>query len=189
MSKQGFTDFVTRGIVSLPQDLKVMLKVVDDPGITDQGRQLAAGALLSVLSGTNHIPGMRGILAYVDDVLVLRLVIERIAKDSADAIAKYAGESPDFIGALASDLASARAFLGELTGVLERAVDKLGSFSHQGHSATQCAKDVEAGTWLYDEVHGALVESFEFDEDEVVREVRGIDRIVPALRSRVGVQP
>ena len=185
MAREEFVEAVSEAILSLPQDMKAVLRIVDDPDIDDESRVSAAGALLHVLSATNAIPGMRGILAYVDDILVLRLVLERIEKASPEAIARHRKESPEFFEPIASQLAAARAYLGDLMVVLDRAVDGVAKINHQGHVAAECVHDTEGGTWLYDAVHEALVEELEFDEDEVVREAKGVDRILPHLRTRV----
>lgn len=171
--------------MSLPQDMKAMLRIVEDPELDDEHRTLVAGALLHVLSGQNAIPGMRGLLAYVDDVIVLRLVLEQLARDAPDVIERHRAESPELLEPLAEQMEAVRAYLGELLAVLEKACEGLPKLTHQGHSAEQCARDDDAGTWLYDAVHEALVQELDFDEDEVARAVKGIDQIVRPLQQRM----
>lgn len=184
MSRERFMDWVEEAILSLPQDMKAVLRIVEDPEVTDEGRVDAAGALLHVLSASNAIPGARGILAYVDDVLVLRLVLERIEKKCPEAIARHREESPELFGSMDEELAAARAYLGELIQVLERAADGVSKLSHQGHSASDCVHDTETSNWLYDTVQEAIVDQFDLDEDDVARETKRVDQILPHLRSR-----
>src|SRR5690606_13745860 len=113
MSSARFEEFVRDAILSLPQDMKAVLRIVEDPDIDDAGRVAAAGALMHVLSASNAIPGMRGILAYVDDVLVLRLVLERLSKSSPEAMARHREESPELLSELDQQLAVTRAYLGD----------------------------------------------------------------------------
>src|SRR5690606_11577192 len=127
-----------------------------DPDIDDAGRVAAAGALMHVLSASNAIPGMRGILAYVDDVLVLRLVLERLSKSSPEAMARHREESPELLSELDQQLAVTRAYLGDLITVLDQAADGVSKLQHQGHQPQQCVHDTDGGTWLYDAVHAAL---------------------------------
>lgn len=171
--------------MSLPQDMKAMLRILDDPDLDDEHRTLVAGALLHVLSGQNAIPGMRGILAYVDDVIVLRLVLEQLSQEAPEVMARHREESPDLLEPLPEQMAAVRAYLGELLGVLEKAKEGLPKLTHQGHSAEQCAHDDDAGTWLYDAVHEALVNELDFDEDDVARAVKNVDQIVPPLQQRM----
>ena len=65
-------------MMSLPQDMKAMLRIAEDPDLDDKSKVLACGALLHVLSGANAIPGVKGTLGFADDVLVLRLTVDRI---------------------------------------------------------------------------------------------------------------
>lgn len=181
MSRDRFEAVVCDAIVSLPQDMKAVLRIVEDPEVSDEGRVIAAGALMHVLCAANAIPGQRGILGYVDDVLVLRLALERIEKDNPEAIARHREESPELFAELDEQLAITREYLGDLVAVLEHAVDGVSKLSHQGHSASECASE---STWLYEAVQEALVDELDFDEDEVARECKQLDRILPHLKTK-----
>lgn len=171
--------------MSLPQDMKAVLRIVEDPNLDDEERTLAAGALLHVLSAHNAIPGQRGILAYVDDVIVLRLVLERLLRSAPEVMAQHREDSPELMEPLEEQMAVVREYLGDLLGVLEKAVEGLPKLNHQGHSAPDCARDEDASTWLYDAVHEALVDELDFDEDEVARELRQVDAIRRPLEQRL----
>lgn len=188
MSRDQFVDMVSESILSLPQDLKAILRVVEDPEVDDESRVQAAGALLHVLSGANAIPGMRGILAHVGDVLLLRLVLEETEKRSPDAIARHREESPELFSPLNDQMKTARDYLGELIEVLITASKGLSKLNHQGHTPEKCVHDTESSNWLYDAVHEAIVEQLEFDEDEVAREAKGVDKILPHLKSRLAAK-
>lgn len=185
MAQSDFEEVVREAILSLPQDLKAMLRIVEDPDLDDDHRTLAAGALLHVLSASNAIPGMRGLLAYVDDVIVLRLVLERLSREQPEVMERHRQDSPDLLEPLGEQMAAVRAYLGELITVLEKATDALPKLTHQGHSAEQCAHDDGASTWLYDAVHEALVNELDFDEDDVARAVKSVDQIVRPLQQRM----
>ncbi len=174
MSGDRFVEWVSEAIVSLPQDMKAILRIVDDPDIDDESRILAAGALMHVLSASNAIPGARGVLAYVDDVLVLRLALERIEKKCPEPMERHREESPELLESLHDDLASARDYLGDLITVLEKACNDVPKLKYEGHTPERCVRDTEASNWLYDAVHEAIVEQLEFDEDEVMREAKQI---------------
>lgn len=182
MSRERFEEVVCESIVSLPQDMKAVLRIVEDPDISDESRAMAAGALLHVLSAQNAIPGQRGILGYVDDALVLRLTLERIEKDNPEAMARHREDSPELFADMDDQLAVTREFLGDLVKVLDHAVDNVAKISHQGHNAKDCAG--EDSTWLYDSVQEAVVDELDFDEDEVARECKQLDKILPHLRTK-----
>lgn len=179
-----FADVLREGMLSLPHDLKAMLRIVEDPDLDDQGRVLACGAILHVLSGQNAIPGVKGVLGYADDVIVLRLVVERLAATSPEVIAHHKGDSPE-VGVFDEQLAVVRSHLGELLTVIDRAVDALPKTNFEGHGAVECARDSEAATWLYDSVQEAIVERLELDPDAVVRAVKGAGEIKTLLKQRL----
>jgi uncharacterized membrane protein YkvA (DUF1232 family) len=184
-----FSEIIRDAILSLPQDLKAALRVVDDPEIDDDGRRMTAGVLLHILSGANAMPGLRGVLAYLDDVLVLRIALERIQKRCPEAMETHRADAPELLEPLAEHLSVARTYLGNLMALLEKAVDGSPKLSHKGYSAEQCARDTDASNWLYDAVQAAIVERLEFDEDEVSREARHVDQILPQIKSRVSTKP
>ncbi len=188
MAAEGFEHMVRDAIVALPQDMKAVLRIAEDPEIDDAGRIAAAGGLMHVLSSSNAIPGMTGILAYVDDVLVLRLVLEKIETANPEAMARHREDSPELFADFDDQLKVTREYLGDLIQVLDGAANKVGELKHAGYTAKQCGVDEEALTWLYDAVQEAILEQLDFDEDEVARETKNVKMILPHLRTRVSAQ-
>ena len=184
MARHRFVEWLKDAILQLPQDLKAMMRVVEDPDLPDEARVMAAGAVLHVLSGVNTIPGARGVLGYVDDVLLLRVVLDHIAKRDPSLLERHRDGAPELFETLQQDLELARGFLGEGMKVLERALDGLGRITYHGRNARQCVFDTDASNWLYDTVQEAEVDRFEFDEDEVAREVKRVEQLLPSLRAK-----
>ncbi|MCA9609686.1 MAG: hypothetical protein KC619_29005 [Myxococcales bacterium] len=184
METQAFKDVMEDAILSLPPDMKATLRIVEDPDLDDEHRTLAAGALIHVLAASNAIPGMRGILAYVDDAIVLRLVLERLLVAAPDAMARHRADEPEMFELLDEQMEVIRAYLGDLLSVLDHAVDQLPELTHEGHSARDCARDPDATTWLYDAVHAALVDELELDEDDVARALKSVEQIRRPLEMR-----
>lgn len=186
MAKEQFQNVMRDALVGLPQDLKAMLRIMEDPDLEDEQRVLVAGSLLHTLSEQNAIPGIRGILGRVGDVTVMRLVLERLEAAAPDIIAQHRKDSPDLLEPLVENMGVVREYLGGALAVLEKSTDQLPKVSFQGYSAIDCAKDEDAGTWLYDAVHEALVDGrLDLDEDDVDRELRGVARIKTALEQRM----
>ena len=72
--------------------------------------------------------------------------------------------------------------------VLERAADGCRNLVHEGPDAATCARDTEGANWLYDEIQERVLK-LDFPEDEVSRALRGIEQVLPQLRTRVGARP
>ena len=183
MARDRFFEFTKAAILSLSQDLKAVLHIVEDADVPDAARATLAGAVVHFLSGKNTIPGVRGVLGYVDDVLVLRLALQEVVAAAPDAAAAYGESYPSLVGTLADDLALCEEHMGAGLTVIKKAMPKLGELKHLGRSAQECIRDEEAGTMLYEEVQAALVD-LDLEEDEVARELKGIEPVLEALRRR-----
>jgi hypothetical protein len=186
MSREQFVEFVQGAILSLPQHLKAALRLLDDPNIPDEGRAIAAGAILHWLGGSNTIPGVRGgVLSYVDDVLVLRLAYARIEGIAPEAMARHRADSPELFGGLTEEVGLLRSYLGKGVSVLDRAVERIDQLKHKGVTAAHCVADEEAGTMLYEAVQAALVD-LELEEEAVSRALKQLDPVLDGLRQRAG---
>jgi hypothetical protein len=186
MSREQFIEFVHGAILSLPQHLKAALRLVDDPNIPDEGRAVAAGAVLHWLGGSNTIPGVRGgVLSYVDDVLVLRLAYARIEAIAPEAMATHRSDSPELFGGLTEEVELMRSYLGKGAAVLDRAVERIEQLKHKGVTAAQCVSDPDAGTMLYEAVQSALVD-LDVEEGAVSRALKQLDPVLDGLRQRSG---
>ena len=184
MLRQQFTDLVRTGLVALPQHLKAVLRLMDDPNIPDEGRAVAAGAVLHFLNGSNTIPGLRGgVLSYVDDVLVLRLACGRVGAIAPEAMAQHRADLPELFGQLDEEVGVIRQHLGPGIAVLDKVVERLGQQKHHGRSAVQCVADEEAGTMLYDEVQAVLVD-IDLEDEAVGRALKQLDPVLDGLRQR-----
>ena len=186
MSRERFIELMTPALMRFGQDLKSVLRIVEDPEIDDASRVAAAGCLIHVISSSGSIPGVRGVLRYLGDVLVMRLMLSQVRERSPDAFLKHVADAPEMLEPLSAELGSMRDYLGARIGVLEKTADKLSVLHHQGHRAAACVEDTESATWLYDAVQEALIDQIDFDEEDVLRELKQVDRILPPLAARVG---
>jgi len=185
MSRERFVELMTPALARFSQDLKSVLRIVEDPEIDDASRVATAGGLLHVISVSTAIPGVRGVLRHLGDVLLIRLVLDDVRRRSPNAFRKHLEKSPEMLQPLSDELEAMRAYLGDRVGVLEKIAEKFPTLSHQGHQADACIDDAESSTWLYDAVHEALIDQIDFDEDDVIRELKQVDRILAPLASRV----
>jgi hypothetical protein len=186
MVRDEFLTFIRGAILGLPQSLKAALRVAEDPDIPDEGRALVAGAVIHWLSKTNTIPGVRGgAIAYVDDVLVLMLALEKAQLLAPDAPERVLAHAPEIAETLAQDLALARNYLGAGITVLELALGRVTKLKHMGRTAQQCVKEEASATMLYEELNAALVD-FDPAPDVVTRELKDLDSVLDELRKKAG---
>ncbi len=186
MSRERFLQVVEQAILSLPSSLKTILRIAEDPDVPDEGRGVAAGTLLHWLSAANTIPGVRGLLGYVDDVLIIRFALEQLGSLEPTVVQRYREDSPELFDALADELDVIRKYLGPATSVFENAAAAIQKIKYKGYSVDQCLLDDDSVNWLYEEVQSSLIE-LDLEEEEVARVLnKGIDPIIDTLKKRVG---
>ena len=185
MSRERFHASIQQALLTLPQLLKLLLRMAEDPDLPDGCRVLAAGAVIHWLSASNTIRGLKGVLGYVDDILVMRLVLENIDSLAPEQMARYRSNTPDLLSVLDEELALTREYLGKNISVMERAAGSLGKLRFKGRTAEQCLQDEEAANWLYDEVQSALID-LDLEEGAIARAVKGLDEAIELLKQRAG---
>ena len=141
MSRERFIELMTPALNRFGQDLKSVLRIVEDPDIDDASRVAAAGSLMHVISSSGAIPGVRGVLRYLGDVLVVRLVLRDCRERSPEAFQKHVEQSPEMLESLSDELEVMNAYLGDRVTVLEKAAEKFPTLNHQGHQAAACVED------------------------------------------------
>ncbi len=177
--ESALTDVLRDAILALPQDLKVFLRLAEDPDLEERDRTLLCGVLLHLLSGANAIPGTKGLLAFSDDVILMRLALRRLKTSYPDILAQADG----FVS-LEDELRIFDETLGTGVQVLEKSLDALVKISHQGHSARQCSESADEFTWLYESIQEATVSSLDYNEDEVGRAVKTAGDIPTYLKQK-----
>jgi uncharacterized membrane protein YkvA (DUF1232 family) len=163
-----------------------MFELLDDTNFSDGTRLRAAGALLYLLAPGDLIPDTFGLLGHADDSLVLRITMDRILRQEPERAEYYRTRYPEVFDTLEADLAVAAGFLGEVYEWLGQYLEKLETIEFKGKKPQVFIDDVDASSWLYGEVSEALLD-IEFDEDELGRELRKVDRILTVMKEKMGL--
>jgi uncharacterized membrane protein YkvA (DUF1232 family) len=186
MSRDSFVLLVREALLTMPQILKAILRMVEDSEMPDQGRKLAAGALVHWLSATKTIPGVAGILGYVDDVLLIGLVLSKVESLAPEITGRYLADLPEPFVPLTKAVDVIRDYLGPVAAVLEKAVGEVTKLKHKGRTVEQYIHDDQATNRLYQDVQSALIE-LDMEESEINAALKGIDSIFESLKRRVQV--
>ena len=183
MSRDSFVQLVRESLLTLPQSLKAMLRIVEDPDVPDEGRVLAGGVLVHWLSSAKTIPGVSGVLSYVDDVLLISLALERLKALAPEVVTPHLADLPEILASPGDATGVIRGYLGPVVSVLEKVAAELGALKYKGRTVEQYVRDEQAANRLYQEVQSALVE-LDIEESEVLPALRGLDAIFETLRRR-----
>ena len=181
---QEFVDFMSRAIGEIHQDLKILFEMLDDAELSEHARTRAAGAMLYLLAPGDLIPDTFGLLGHVDDSLVLRMVMAVTLSEASERVEHYHRRYPEVFDTLDQDLAVAAGYLGDCYPWLEEWLEKLEKLEYKGKRPSIIVQDVEEGVWLYDEINEALLD-VDFDDNEINREMRRIDTILPLIREKM----
>lgn len=186
MPQENFSETIRAALTSFVLDIKTLSRLADDPDLDDASREAAAAAAILVLSGTQIIPGLRGVQGYIDDALVMRLTIEKIANSSEEAreALKAHTEEDGLLADYAKQLEATRAFLGDSFALVEKGMDTLSQLKIDGYNAKDCVDDPDASNWLYDSIVAASVK-LDFPPSEIARASKAADAVLTQLRARL----
>jgi hypothetical protein len=147
--ERSFLETVSKGLVSLPFDLKVLLEAVSDPDLEHDVRELAAATVVHIVNpkDSNVDPPLR----HVEDVVLLRLALARIVADGGEGTAAFRERFAENYANLDQELGTFRQVLGDLVDWLDSRWPVLLKVVYVRKKISMFVDDEEVGTFLYDE--------------------------------------
>src|SRR5688572_25995741 len=85
--ERSFLETLSRTLVSLPFDVKVLLEGVSDPDLEHDGRELAAATVVHIINPKDG--NVEPYIRHAEDVILLRLALRRIAQDGGEGAAAF----------------------------------------------------------------------------------------------------
>jgi hypothetical protein len=148
-TERTFLEAMSRALVSLPFDLKVLLEAVADPDLEREARELAAATVVHVITpkdGNVDAP-----LRFTEDVVQLRLAVIKIAAEGGEGAPAFRERFAEDFARFGEDLQLFRQTLG--SDIIDW-LDGRWAMLLKGVYAKKKIPmfvDDEAGTFLYDE--------------------------------------
>lgn len=148
--ERSFLETLSKALISLPFDLKILLEAVSDADLEHAVRELAAAAVVHIITSKdgNVDPPVR----HAEDVVLLRLALSRIVKEGGEGAETFRQRFSENYESLEKELQTFRSVLGDAV------VDWLDSRWAAHQKAVYGKKkipmfvdDEEVGTFLYDE--------------------------------------
>jgi hypothetical protein len=148
--ERRFLETLSRALVSLPFDVKVLLEGVADPDMEHDVRELAAATVVHIISPKDG--NVEPYLRHAEDVILLRLALRKIAAEGGEGAPAFRDRFAENYGRLDEDLsvieqavgASIVQWLDGKWGALRKAV-------YAKKKISMFVDDEEVGTFLYDE--------------------------------------
>jgi hypothetical protein len=148
--ERNFLETMSKALVSLPFDLKILLEAVADPDLERSVREMAAGTVVHVISPKDG--NVEAPLRFAEDVVQLRLATAKIAAEGGEGAPAFRERFGEDLARFTDELALFRSVLGD--DIVDWLDSRWGSFLKGVYSKkkiSQFVDDEEVGTFLYDE--------------------------------------
>jgi hypothetical protein len=148
--ERSFLETLARALVSLPFDLKVLLEAVSDPDLEHDVREVAAAAVVYIISPRegNADPYLR----YGEDAIMLRLAARRVIANGGESAGLFRQRFSEEFERLAAELAVIERAAGQsLVGWLDSRWASLRKAAYARKKISLFVDDQEVGTLLYDD--------------------------------------
>ncbi len=179
-----FVELVRSWLASLPHDLKIAFEAMDDENLPQPARELAAGAIVYVVSPNDFVsdPSV-AVASFVDDALMLRLVLRKIlVKGEADALVLRERYTEVF-ETLEKDLDVCRVAMGDLMTWLDAKVDGLKNLEHKGKKTSAFLDDDEAREELFEDALGFRTD-YPIDETTIGDKLKKASTVTDVMKRR-----
>ena len=148
--ERTFLETMSKALVSLPFDLKVLLEAVADPDLERDVRELAAATAVHIITPKDG--NVEAPLRFSEDVIQLRLALARVAAEGGEGAPAFRERFAEDFGRIDAELELFRQVLSNET--IEWLNSRWGALLKAVYAKKKIAMfvdDEEVGTFLYDE--------------------------------------
>jgi uncharacterized membrane protein YkvA (DUF1232 family) len=182
--ERRFLEAISRHLVSLPFDLKVLYEALTDPDLEREAREVAAAAVVYVLSPSDIVVDReRKLASYVDDLILLRVALKRVAETGGEKVQAFLERFPEEYAGLDDYLALYSTALGDLYPWLTAKLDVFKKLVYKGRKSVDYLDDDEASTFLYDEWL-TFQTDYDITEQTLAGRLRKVEPILDAMRRK-----
>jgi hypothetical protein len=148
--ERGFLEVYSKALVSLPFDVKVLLEAVSDADLEHGVRELAAAAVVHVITPKDG--NVEPFIRHAEDVVLLRLALKRIVGEGGEGAQAFKERFEENYTRLEDELgAFDKAFGQDVLAWLDSRWPSLRKAVYSRKKISQFVDDEEVGTFLYDE--------------------------------------
>jgi hypothetical protein len=148
--ERGFLEVYSKALVSLPFDVKVLLEAVSDADLEHGVRELAAAAVVHVITAKDG--NVEPFIRHAEDVVLLRLALRKILSQGGEGAEAFKARFDENYGRLENEIGIFQdAFGGDVISWLDNKWPALLKAVYARKKIAQFVDDEEVGTFLYDE--------------------------------------
>jgi len=148
--ERTFLETMSRALVSLPFDLKILLEAVADSDLERPVREMAVGTVVHMITPKDG--NVEAPLRFAEDVVQLRLATAKIAAEGGEGAPAFRDRFAEDFSRFEEELALFRSVLGgDIVDWLDTRWGSFGKGVYAKKKISQFVDDEELGTFLYDE--------------------------------------
>ncbi len=148
--ERSFLETLSKALVSLPFDVKVLLEAVSDPELEHAVREIAAATVIHVI--TPKEGNVEAPVRHAEDVVLVRLALARIAAEGGEGAQAFRDRFAENYGRLDEELQLFRdSFGGDIVDWIDSRWGALLKAVYGKKKVPLFVDDEEVGTFLYDE--------------------------------------
>jgi uncharacterized membrane protein YkvA (DUF1232 family) len=183
--ERRFLATIGRYLVSLPFDLKVLYEAMTDPELEPPAREVAAAAVVYVLSPADVVGGDREhkIAGFVDDAIMVRAALKRIAEVGGESAQPFLARFTEEFAGVDDDVTLFQEALGDLYQWLVGKLDTFKKLMYKGRRATDYLDEEAATSFLYDEWL-AFQTDYDITDGTLEGRLRRAEPLIELLRRR-----
>jgi hypothetical protein len=149
-TERSFLETMSRALVSLPFDIKVLLEAVADPDLERGVREMAAATIVHAITPKDG--NVEAPLRFTEDVVQLRLALIKVKAEGGEAAPAFEQRFSEDFARLADELALFRQTFGDdIVAWLDGRWTSLAKAVYAKKKIPALVDD-DTGTFLYDEV-------------------------------------
>jgi hypothetical protein len=148
--ERQFLETMSRALVSLPFDLKILLEAVADSDLERSVREMAVGTVVHVITPKDG--NVEAPLRFAEDVVQLRLATAKIVAEGGEGAPAFRDRFAEDFSRFQDELVLFRSVLGDdIVDWLDTRWGSFGKGVYAKKKISQFIDDEEVGTFLYDE--------------------------------------
>jgi uncharacterized membrane protein YkvA (DUF1232 family) len=162
--EQRFLGRLREKMIALPYDLKGIHGIITNEDLPDEARRLAVGTVIYVLGQNDLIPDHLVPVGYVDDTLLVWIVLEHFQRSTPEVLETPTAALEELKSSIEETARIFRDYLGPHYEWLVGKIEGFPRLIYKGKTTDHYFKETDGADFLYQEIL-AFTSDFDLDED------------------------
>jgi hypothetical protein len=180
--ERRFLATISNWLLALPHDLKVLFEAKDEPNLERPARELAAGAILYIL--TPDTSSDEKFVGFADDTIILRAALRAVVDKGGEGAPAFRERFEEYFDGLDDNLDLCHRAMGDTYTWFAGKVDSLHRQVYKGKKVPQYIDDDESSEMLYEEGL-AFATEYPLDEGKLSMRLKRPETLLEPLRRKV----